>query len=253
MSNLKDFQERFINSIQSGKDSMGDLVTPGGQLNQSEALQVYRSDYYARLQDALGENYEAVWTVVGDEDFYTLGQGYIRKYPSDLRDLTSYGEFFVDFLKSSDHLDDYPFLIDLASFERVFWSIFHTRRESYEVDWTKYVDSFSELYFSFSSNLRIFSWNYKVKDIFEYRITGFTDPDFDFETPQAIMLYKSGRNITIKEISPISYLIIKKLMEGKNLLEVIDSSIVDLTPEDIQSTFSVLQTSRVFFPKKSGD
>ncbi|WP_290736523.1 DNA-binding domain-containing protein [Halobacteriovorax sp. JY17] len=253
MIKLKDFQEIFIKSVQSGDNSLEGLIVPGGSLSKTEAVKVYSGDYYARLQDALGENYEAVWTVVGDDDFYSIGQEYIRKYPSELRDLTSYGEIFPDFLESLEIIDDYPFLRELALFEKEFWTIFHCERESFEVDWEKYLQDFSTLEFEFSKNLRIFKWNYRVNDIFQYRTTGFTDPDFDYDNPQSIMLYKGGANNTVKEITEENFLIIQELMNGKNLEEVIDTLDINLKEEDIQSTFSLLQQSRVFFPKKKND
>lgn len=243
----------FVRSIQRNETSISDYIVPGGKLTKEKSIEVYTNDYYARLQDALGENYEAVWTVVGDEDFYALGQSYIKKYPSELRDLTSYGDKFSALLRESELLSDYPFLIDLAEFEREFWNIFHRKRESFEIPWEEYLENFSSLTFSFSCNFKIYRWNYRVYEIFQYRDTGFGDIAINFANPQSIILYKTGANISVQEVSDKNYYLIKCLMEGKCLGDIIENSDIDIDENDIQTTFAVLQQSQSFFPKKNND
>ncbi len=250
MISLREFQERFIHSVQGRGNTILDYIAPGGKLTREDSISVYSSDYYARLQDALGENYEAVWAVVGDEEFYSLGQKYIRSHPSTLKDLTSYGNKFHDFLSKLEISKDYPFLVELAKFETEFWSVFHSKRESYIVNWQNYLEHFSGLSFNFSNNFKIFSWDYQVYGVFECRSTGFGDISLDIEKPQSVMLYKKGKNNIVQEISQKSFSIIKCLMDGECLEQIIENTEIEIDESDIQTTFSLLQQSESFFPRE---
>ena len=84
--NLKSFQSLFLNSV-SNLDQLDICrhIKPGGTLNVEQAMSVYRNDYYARLSEALGEHYESIWFVVGDDEFSRLTRSYIDLYPSSVR------------------------------------------------------------------------------------------------------------------------------------------------------------------------
>ena len=76
-------QELLCKSIISQKidPQLLNGIIPGGNLSTQEALEVYLNGYPARLTDALGQVYEAVWPVLGDEEFFRVCREYILKYP----------------------------------------------------------------------------------------------------------------------------------------------------------------------------
>lgn len=101
-----------------------------GSLKKHEAVEVYASGYPARLFEALGETYETVWKVLGDEDFQSLCLAYIKKHSSKSRNLSDYGETFSEFIKSQLPREVAGgLLVDLARFEWVFKDCFHSPYE----------------------------------------------------------------------------------------------------------------------------
>ena len=57
------------NEIDPGTGALG--IRPAGRLKTAaSALEVYRRAYVARLTEALGDTYEAVWSVLGDDVFF---------------------------------------------------------------------------------------------------------------------------------------------------------------------------------------
>ena len=81
MDEMKKFQKNFVNGVVNGNLSeyLESKIIPVGSLNQKQVLQVYTNDYYARLTEALGESFEAIWAVLGDEEFFKVCHEYIKK------------------------------------------------------------------------------------------------------------------------------------------------------------------------------
>ena len=134
---LKELQLIF-SSVVTGQDEnykrdhLAGLISGGGTLNPDDAITVYAQDYQARLRDALSQNYEATWLIMGDEEFFEYADIYIRKYPSHLSNLTNYGEEFPELLGTNPELVDAS---KMAMFERAFWRAFHlSDRASITID-----------------------------------------------------------------------------------------------------------------------
>jgi len=127
----KSFQTEFYNSIARPPfDHSEELlfeVIPAGTLSKSAALQVYRTGYLARLTESLGETYEAIWWVLGDEVFFQLSKDYIEKMPSETRNLNTYGERFPEFLKTHSLSTEIPFLFELSKLEWELKSLFYKK------------------------------------------------------------------------------------------------------------------------------
>ncbi|MFX5734457.1 DNA-binding domain-containing protein, partial [Acinetobacter baumannii] len=85
----------------------------------------YRRGYRARLTEALGETYEAVWRVLGDEEFFSATRSFIAEEPSRSYNLSDYGQRFPDFL-SARYQQEAGFLGHLAHLEWAFKSCFHS-------------------------------------------------------------------------------------------------------------------------------
>ena len=124
---LRELQLMF-SSIVSGENGLniGELqkiITGGGTLNPKKSIDVYIQDYQARMKDALSKNYEATWLIMGDDEFFEYTEIFIKKYPSNLSNLTNYGEYFSELIAENDELADAS---QMALFERAFWKNFHS-------------------------------------------------------------------------------------------------------------------------------
>jgi hypothetical protein len=118
---LAELQREFVARLRDGGEPPG--IEPGGVLDTARAFGVYRRGYYARLTEALGETYAAVWRVLGDADFFESCEAYIGAHPSQTCNLSHYGAEFPEF--AARRFPEYPFLSDLARFEWRFLEIFH--------------------------------------------------------------------------------------------------------------------------------
>ncbi len=113
------------------KSIFSDLVyfrcIPGGQLSESQSYGVYRTGYYARATEALGEIYETTWRYLGDEDFFALVEKYVKANPSMSPNLAEWNYAFMDFSKDLFHDDE--LLSDLLTIDETYHNKFHSSGE----------------------------------------------------------------------------------------------------------------------------
>ncbi|MDX6770757.1 MAG: DNA-binding domain-containing protein [Elusimicrobiota bacterium] len=124
-SGLEALQRRFVAAIVEGDEAFAAEVTGGGKLTPAGAVGVYRRAYPARLTEALGETFERVWRVLGDEDFFATCAAFVPTRRSASYNLSDYGRDFPEFLESRAELAHAPFLGDLARLEWTFKELFH--------------------------------------------------------------------------------------------------------------------------------
>jgi len=121
---FKKFQKEFTSHV-TQDTLMSDvelILSPGGELQLDEAIEVYKIDYQTRMKEALGVNFEATWAILGDDQFDELAQAYIKKYASKNANLTNYGHLFPEFILEQK-CEDYVY--EMALFERCYWEYFH--------------------------------------------------------------------------------------------------------------------------------
>jgi len=244
---LADFQKTFLESI--SKDQMSELeffIKPAGTLSPSQAIQVYRGDYKARLSEAIGELYESIWYVLGDEDFFNVAKDYIVTHPSTVKELGSYAKDFPVYLKTHPLSEDFPFLSQLAEFEQVFWQFFH-QEETQSFDPFTDIDA-SELgqaKFQMPDQCRLFSWRWSVDKIFEAR-SGESEQEIEWDLPSSCMLVKLNQKISIFKLSQNQYKTLSNIADGSSIENSLEGS-----PEEISSLFSLLRTQMIPLRKKS--
>lgn len=243
MQRSNDFQNLFVNRITKGIKSpiLAENIIPVGKLDIPEVLNVYQSDYKARLSEALGENLEATWTVLGDEEFFKISEQYLLKYPSDSEDLGSISGNFQQFLQGHEINQDYPFLQDLVDFESQFWDLFHKSKiqEVKDFDFPN-PEVLPSAIFTFIENFKIFSWDYKIYDIWQLKEEGFENESVEkFLIQQSIILYKHNHLIKGLVITKPQWLFLNELTKKYRLEEVLDR--IEISPTEIQQLFSLLK------------
>lgn len=97
--------------------SAEELILPSATLNPKERLQIYRSMYLLRMQEALEMDFPAVQARVGDELFTRLVADYVQSHPSQSYTLDHLGRNFSDFLDDIDAAGEGAFLSELARLE----------------------------------------------------------------------------------------------------------------------------------------
>ena len=105
-----------------------------GCLNQDQALNIYKNNYYQNLTKALGNTYEACLKILTKDLFSKLSYSFIKENPFQNNDLAVYGAEFPRLLRKKGPMDVFPFLYELAILERSIKNIFlHSKKsETYE-------------------------------------------------------------------------------------------------------------------------
>jgi hypothetical protein len=84
-------------------------------LDATSRMNIYADMYVWRQIDVLREDFPKLAALMGDEDFYRLGEAYVRAHPSTHHSLSRFGRNLAGFL--SDRPDSRPDLGDLAALE----------------------------------------------------------------------------------------------------------------------------------------
>lgn len=199
-------------------------VRPGGTLSIQGALDVYRAGYYARLTEALGATFEAVWWVLGDELFFEACRRYIASHPSHFYSLSDYGDAFPDFLAASGYSEDLPFLAELAGFEWRFKDLFHAREDAgsaSKVDLASLArgaDGVLEL----AASCLLVRTRDAVHAIWRLRRTPQGDCTLpDWRHAEHLFLYKRDHDVVISELDAAQFETLEGIQAGRRLGEVL--------------------------------
>lgn len=243
---LKNYQKFFLANVQSNQmeKDFEKSVLPAGTLTVKGAIEVYHNDYFARMSETLGESFEGVWAVLGDEDFFKLCRRYISLTPSMYKDLGSYGKGFPEFLDASENAASFPFLKDLAEFEQAFWRLFHSQNVNSSLELSGIDErALMEKVFHLGDNFKVFSWSWRVLDIWNFRDKGFENCEEDFEKPQNVFMYKANSAISTVEISSSQLKVLNEMNQKKNLGKILEE--VEIEPEELSSLFFLLAKAKV--------
>ena len=242
MSDLKDFQQKFMKELIGVNPFSRELkLLPVGNLNDEKLQKVYSGDYFSRLTECLGSHYEALWLVLGDEEFFGLCREYIQNHPSNYQDLLHYGELIPQFLKDHKLLKEFPFLGELALLEKNFWRLFHS---SYErVSFSE--DPLEDFHLKDRELIYLIHSPFKIYDLWRNReVENYLEDKSmeDFFGEQLIFLKRSKEGVDQYLLNPLQFEVIKELQSGKVLGKVMEECIglESWEPEDWSQFFKII-------------
>lgn len=243
MLNLQELLGQNIIKEEKSPELLKSLI-PGGKLTQEQALKVYRNDYVARLTTVLGENYEAVWAVLGDELFFMVCEEFIKSNNSNSFDIGEYGQEFYVFLKNHKLGLEFPFLGDLAFFEKNFLRIFHSPLQKSSPLIFKEQDP-NNLRFKFIEGIHLQKSPYPIFKLWELKNTPSEKRDevnIDWNEPSYLVLYKNNLGIKTSFLKETQLEIISNLLEGKKLSESLPENII---AEEVEEVFRFISSSGI--------
>lgn len=92
----------------------------GDAARNARRLALYRGNLIAHWTQALGAQFPVIAQFLGQDFFTGLTRAYVRRHPPQHADLGQLGVLLAHFLGAFEHIQDYPFLPDLAELE---WAI----------------------------------------------------------------------------------------------------------------------------------
>lgn len=117
MKRLRILQQDFQRHVLRPAGDMESRVIATARAGAQERLDIYVNAYRLRLLEALGTDFPALHTLVGDEEFDQLGRAYIDAHPSRHFSLRWYGHGLAAFLHTAPPYAEHPVLSEMAQFE----------------------------------------------------------------------------------------------------------------------------------------
>lgn len=246
---MDSYQERFQQSVLKGKSSakLINEIIPGGKLDPEAALDVYRKDYRARLSNALADNFEAVWWVLGDEDFFNLCWEYIQAHPSMKPDLGEQGIYFSEFLKNHPLSKNIPFLSDLARLEWAFQEAFACEREpALSAEEVAGLNDLESRILPFKKSIRLISSPWNIHAFWQARESD-DDPEINVNSENHLILHKKASDgmIYFQPMSKGGMDLFSIMLKGHSLGQALDDPNLKIEEADVQKLFSFISSEEI--------
>ena len=194
MSELSRIQKSMMAFLIKKDTAIESDVVDSDAVNAKERLNIYGDGYGYRLHDALSENYPAVHTLLGDEDFFYMAYQYMNAYPSEHFSLRFLGskleQFFID------NYSDAPVYAEMASFEWALRKAFDAKNQE-TIGLEKLqeipIESWGDLQFKFHQSVSRLDLEWNTPQLWA-AIEADSDPipPEKLEHPYAWLLWRQG-------------------------------------------------------------
>lgn len=119
MSGLRDLQNAFKRNVLTGDEEFSQYIASTEAVASDVRLAIYGNAYYSRLEEALGNDFDILKQLLGDDVFSEACMAYIHKYPSHHYSLRWFGQNFPDFLGYKPDAGEHHWPAEMAQLE---WS-----------------------------------------------------------------------------------------------------------------------------------
>ena len=117
LTELKALQSQMLSWLQDGNTEIRQAVTGTDRVPADIRLDIYANSYRFRLIEALQDTFPALHTLMGDEDFFGMGNDYLNHYPSQHFSLRYFGHQLNRFLREQSPYNKQHVLAEMANFE----------------------------------------------------------------------------------------------------------------------------------------
>ena len=206
-----------------GQGPVPENYIPAGKLSLEKAFAVYQHGYVARLTETLGDTFEFVWWVLGDDLFFKICREFIAQTPSETYNLSDYSPRFVEFLQSHQASDEFPFLKDLAQLGWLQKEVFHRPMEkglAGEELLSLLTDEKAEA--RFCVHFELFHSEYCLFDLWK-ALKDEANPPANWRVPQWMALYKADNQVFVKQVSHEQHQALSRLQGGESLMSACEN------------------------------
>ena len=114
------FEQHLLSETSVANSRFAATLLGGPTLDVDTGLAIYHNAYLSRLQEVLRHDFGAIWYWLGDEEFTSLTDAYVRRYPSAHYSLRWLGERFAMFILEHLVAEQSAPLAELARLEWAF-------------------------------------------------------------------------------------------------------------------------------------
>lgn len=114
---LAELQTTLQDFLLDKTPSASDLTLETPRFSRQERLQIYHEAYRLRLIDALRNDYPALESYIGENDFVAIAEEFITTNPSHHPSLRWFGEKLSAFLSTHSFWQTHIHVVELAEFE----------------------------------------------------------------------------------------------------------------------------------------
>lgn len=213
----KQFVEHIIYQEEDNPLFLAEIIG-AGQLSPKAALDIYRGDYNARLEEALQNKFEGVYLIAGPELFSDLAQLFLTIKKSTDPDLQKFGEEFPLWLKNSAPLNEgMSFLSEVAKVDLAFHHLFHLNPLTYKEDYSLTLDP-AMITLNSQAPLLLIQTEDSGHSAWSYRDEDELPADFKWGEEEFLMIFKDHQRkmMSLKLTYPF-YLFVAELKNGSTL------------------------------------
>lgn len=201
----------------------------GGAEVVDRRLAIYRANMVAAADKALSAAYPVIRQVVGDEFLHGLAREYQRGTPSASGDLTAYGAAFDAFLASFEHVQDMPWLPDLARLE---WAAHLAYGAADAPDWDAASlaaiapDRQDAIRFAWSPGLAVVRSTWPIVRVWTIHQAGFDGAfEVDWQRAETALVARDGFAVTVRDCPPADAAFISASLSGATLADAASAAL----------------------------
>ena len=223
-------QQAFAAALRDADGEATALGVLAGDAARNQALLgVYRGNALANAGKALSLAYPVVMQIVGDEFFEALGRAFWRVQPPVSGNLNAYGEGFAAFLADFPHVQDMPYLPDVA---RVEWCVHVAYGAANHVPAT--VDLLARIdpeqvantCFALQAGLAVIESDWPVVSIWQQHQPDHTAPlDIDLDQAQLALVFRQGLRPQLAQLSHAEAAFWRRLASGQSLGTALEDAV----------------------------
>jgi hypothetical protein len=210
----------------SFRNGVADFLNPQGRASGQERMSVYAEGYPLRVREALGEVFDAVGHVLGDERFSRVSFAYAERFGAEDYNLNFAGREFPAFIAESPLMKEFPFLADLAKLEWAIWEAFHAFDEapfSPESLAGVALEDWESARVRFQPSVRLVASRWPVLTIWRARKDDPAKVRADLARSERVLVGRSGLEVRCEPLDGNQSRLLEALLAGKSLGEACEA------------------------------
>jgi len=214
------------------------LFRSAGVESPFDRLAIYRRGYFARLTECLADDFPALMSALGDQEFKALCKNYIAAHPSGSPSLNAFGRLLPDFLLQQTGLELAQFYSELARLEWALVEVLHAEASppiSTLALAARRTESLLDIRFEVGKAVRLLTFAYPVNEFFQ----AFCDNSgLELPAPMntSVLVVRNEYTLWRLDLLPAQSTLLSSLVRGNALSAALDG--IEATPDQIRAWFN---------------